>query len=407
MVRRGFGAAIIVAGVLVPVTDAVALWDDRLELFIAQTVTRDDNVFRISSGLDPAAVLGSSSKGDTYSATSLGFNLEVPVSRQRFQGGVTWNKTRFDRFTILNLDGHQGRGIWLWQVGNDISGQLGYTEALILASLANVQSGVQSITPNFLTIRRVFFNAEYMLTPRWRLRGEAGRLKLSNEALERQVNNSSTDSVDLTVSYVTPVSNQIGLSVRVEDGRLPNRQLVAGDLFDNSYRQQNVAAVTEWTLTGSSHVSARVGSIRRSYAQLPQRDFEGGTFRAAYDWRPTGKLTLTAVAQKDISTIEQVNIGLVLIKSVALRPTLRLTDKVNIGGALEYGNREYRSDPALVLGDVPNRIDRVRSAAVTVSYRPVRTVTLQMALLHETRSSTVAFGDYATNAVSVTARIGF
>src|SRR5229473_3270102 len=132
MVRRGFGAAIIVAGVLVPVTDAVALWDDRLELFIAQTVTRDDNVFRISSGLDSAAVLGSSSKGDTYSATSLGFNLEVPVSRQRFQGGVTWNKTRFDRFTILNLDGHQGRGIWLWQVGNDISGQLGYTETLIL-----------------------------------------------------------------------------------------------------------------------------------------------------------------------------------------------------------------------------------------------------------------------------------
>src|SRR6266850_3236922 len=143
---RGFGAAIIVAGVLVPVTDAVALWDDKLELFVAETLTRDDNVFRISSGLDPAAAVGSSSRGDTYSTTSFGFNLDVPVSRQRFQGGVTWNNTRYDRFTILNLDGHQARGIWLWQVGNDISGQLGYTENLILASLANVQSGVQSST---------------------------------------------------------------------------------------------------------------------------------------------------------------------------------------------------------------------------------------------------------------------
>jgi exopolysaccharide biosynthesis operon protein EpsL len=405
MVR--FGAAIIVAGVLVPVTNAVALWDDRLELFAAQTLTRDDNVFRISSGLDPAVVLGLSSKGDTYSTTSLGFNLDVPVSRQRFQGGVTWNKTRWDRFTILNLDGHQGRGTWVWQVGNDISGQLGYTESLILASLANVQSGVQSSTPNFLTIRRAFFNAEYMLTPRWRLRGEAGRLKLSNEVLERQVNNSSTDSVDLTASYVTPVSNQIGLGVRVEDGRLPNRQFVAGNLFDNSYRQQNVAAVTDWTLTGSSHLSARVGSVRRSYAQLPQRDFEGGTFRATYDWRSTGKLTLTAAAQKDISTIEQVNIGFVLVKGVTLRPTLRLSDKVDVAGTLGYDHREYRSDPALALGVVPNRTDRVRSAAVTVSYRPIRTVTLQMALLHETRSSTAAFGDYAANVASVTARLGF
>ena len=141
MVR--FGAAIVVAGVLVPVTDAVALWDDKLELFAAQTLTRDDNVFRISSGLDPAAALGSSSKGDTSSTTSLGFNLDVPESRQRFQGGVTWNKTRYDRFTVLNWDGHQGQGIWLWQVGNDISGQLGYTETFALASLANVQSGVQ------------------------------------------------------------------------------------------------------------------------------------------------------------------------------------------------------------------------------------------------------------------------
>ncbi len=405
MVR--FGAAIIVAGVLVPVTDAVALWDDKLELFAAQTLTRDDNVFRISSGLDPAVALGLSSKGDTYSTTSLGFNLDIPVSRQRFQGGVTWNKTRWDRLTILNLDGHQGRGTWLWQVGNDISGQLGYTESLILASLANVQSGFQSSAPNFVTTRRAFFNAEYMLAPRWRLRGEAGRLKLSNEALERQVNNSSTDTVDLTVSYVTPVSNQIGLGVRMEDGRLPNRQLVAGDLFDNSYRQQNIAAVTEWTLTGSSHVSARVGSVRRSYAQLPQRDFEGGTFRATYDWRSTGKLTLTAAAQKDISTIEQVNIGFVLVKGVTLRPTLRLSDKVDVAGTLGYDHREYRSDPVLALGIVPNRTDRVRSAAVTASYRPIRTVTLQMALLHETRSSTAAFGDYAANVVSVTARLGF
>ena len=159
-----FGAAIIAAGVLVPATDALALWDDKLELFAAQTLTRDDNVFRISSDL-PAAVLGLSSKGDTYSTTSLGFNLDVPVSRQRFQGGVTWNKTRYDRFIGLNWEGHQARGTWLWQAGNDISGQLGYTENLILASFANIQSGVQSSTPNVLTLRRAFFNARAYLRP--------------------------------------------------------------------------------------------------------------------------------------------------------------------------------------------------------------------------------------------------
>ena len=404
MVR--LGAAIIIAGVLVPATDAVALWDDKLELFASQTLTRDDNVFRISS-LVPAAVLGSSSKGDTYYTTSLGFNLDVPVSRQRFQGGVTWSKTRFDRFTILNWDGYQGQGTWLWQLGNDISGQLGYTDTFVLASLANIQSGVQSSTPNFLTRRRAFFNAAYMLTPRWRLRGEAGRFTQSNELPARRLNDTGIDSVDLTVSYVTPASNQIGFGVRAEDARLPNREFVAGDFFDNSYRQQNVAAVADWILGGSSRVNARVGSIRRSYAQLPQRDFEGATFHAGYDWSPTGKLILSASAQKDISSTEEILIGFVLVKGVALQPTLRLTDKLNIAALLDYSDREYRSDPALVLAAVPNRTDHVRSAAVTISYRPIRTVALQMSLLHQTRSSMVAFGDYAANVVSMSARIGF
>jgi hypothetical protein len=42
-------AAILLIGGLTPATDANALWGDRLELFVAEAVTHDDNVFRISS----------------------------------------------------------------------------------------------------------------------------------------------------------------------------------------------------------------------------------------------------------------------------------------------------------------------------------------------------------------------
>lgn len=404
---RALSAAIVVCGVLAPVTDAVALWDDKLELFVAATLTRDDNVFRLSSGQDPAAVLGSSSKGDTYSTTSAGFNLDIPVSRQRFVGGLTLNNTRYKRFTALNLDGRHARAVWLWQVGNDLSGELAYTESLTLASLANIQGGVQSSTPNFVKTEHALFNAAYMLTPRWRFRGEASRLTQSNEVPERRVNDVSVDSADLTASYATPARNQVGLNLRVTDGRFPNRQFVAGSFFDNAYRQQSVAVVADWTITGRSHLRARAGRLSRSYEQLPQRDFEGSTFHAAYDWKATGKLTLTAIARREISATEEVNVSFVLVEGIGLYPTLRLTEKITLSGALDYSDREYLGDPGLVLGTVPSRTDRVRSAAVTVSYRPVRTVTLQMALLHETRSSTVAFGDYAANVVSVSARIGF
>src|SRR5258708_1913331 len=63
---RSLGAVFFAAGLLMPVTRAFALWDDKLQLFTEEKVTREDNVFRISKDLDPATVIGSSSKGDTY-----------------------------------------------------------------------------------------------------------------------------------------------------------------------------------------------------------------------------------------------------------------------------------------------------------------------------------------------------
>jgi exopolysaccharide biosynthesis operon protein EpsL len=397
----------IACGVLAPATHAVALWDDKLELFASETLTRDDNVFRISSGLDPSAVLGSSSKGDTYRTTAVGFNLDIPVSRQRFAGGLTLDDNRFERFTALNSNGHRARALWRWQLGNDLSGEMGYTESLALASFADIQSGLQSITPNLVKTRQAFSNAAYLLTPRWRFRGEASRLTQSNDTPERRVNDISIDSADLTASYVTPSNNQVGVSTRVSDGRFPNPQFVAGFLVDNAYRQQSATVVADWAITGRSRLSARAGRVSRSYEQLPQRDFEGATYYAAYDWKATGKLTLLAMARREISAAEEVNVSFALVKGVGLNPTLSLTEKVTLSGVLDSGRVQYLGDPGLVLGTVQDRTDRVQRAGLTVSYRPTRSIALQVVLLRQTRSSTAAFGDYRVNVASVTGRIGF
>lgn len=405
---RRIGAAITVAGVLAPTTEAVALWDDRLELFVSETVTWDDNVFRLSNDSDPEDFLGSPSKGDTYFTTSFGFNLDVPVGRQRLVGSFALNRTRYDRFGELELDdGRNGRAMWVWQVGNQLSGELGYTESLTLASLANVQSGIQSSTPNFVELKRTFFNAAYRPAARWQIRGDVSRLEQSNSAAERRLSDASIDGAELTVSYVSRADNQLGLSARLADGSLPNGQPVATVLVDNSYRQRNFAAVLDWTMTAHSRVTARAGRTTRSYTQLPQRDFEGWTYQASYEWKPRAKFVLTASAQRDISTTEEVNVGFVLAKGVALYPALRLTEKIDLTAALEQFDRDYLGDPGLVLGTVSPRSERIRAAGLAVSYRPARPVTLNLTWRRETRSSAVDFGDYAANIASLGVRISF
>lgn len=399
------GAAVIVAGALVPVTDTAALWDDQLELFVSEVVAHDSNVFRISSRVDPVVVLGSSSKGDTYSTTSPGFNLNVPVSRQRFVGGVKWNYTRYNRFTVLDFDGHEGRAVWQWQAGNDLGGQLGYTETLALASLANSRAGVLTGTPNSLETQRAFFSAAYLLTPRWRLRGEASRLRQENGLSALRVNDIIIDAGDFGVNYVTPLKNQVGLGVRVEEGRFPNREVLAGSPSDNPYRQLNVDAVTEWTVTGHSRLSARAGWVSRRHDQMPQRDFEDATFHAAYDWQPTGKLTLNMIARREISPLDDTYSTFVLLTGIALNPMLRLTDKTSLAATLEYYEREYLSDPGVLLAQP--RTDQVRTAGLKATYRPLRSVMLEMAVMRQTRSSTFPLGDYEVTVASLGARIGF
>jgi exopolysaccharide biosynthesis operon protein EpsL len=396
------GRAIAVAALLVPATEAFSLWDEKLKPFVEEKVTRDDNVFRLSKDVDPNDI-GARSRGDTYRTTSLGLNFDLPVSRQRFQAAFARNDTRYDQLVGLDFTGREARAVWLWQVGNEASGQLGYTETFALASFANIQRA----TPNPLKTQQAFYNADWLVTPRWRVQSGVIGLEQSNGEPVFQENDVKILISDIAVRYVTPANTSVGLGVRSEGGRFPNREFAAGNSFDNAYHQYGANIVAEWTPSGASRVNARAGRVSRRYGELRQRDFDGNTARIDYDWKPTGKLSLTAVAQRDISVYEDIRTSFVLVKGVSLRPTLRATEKIELSGTFEFSIRDYLGDPGMGSGGTPNRTDRVRSAAATVSYRPVRALALLMSAQRETRTSNTASVDYEVDVISIAARVTF
>ncbi len=403
---RIVGGTLAAAGLSLPAAKAFALWDDKLTLFAEERATRDDNVFRISKDVDPA-IIGASSRGDTYRTTSLGLTFDVPVSRQRFQAGYTWNATRYNQYTDLDSDSHDARASWMWQLGNDASGQLGYTETFALASFAFTQSRI----PDPLRTRQAFFNAAYLVTPRWRLQAGVRGLDQANGDPQRQIFDVNIRYTDVILSYVTPSNTSVGLSARTEDGRFPNH----GSSADNAYRQDSVGIVGDWTMTGASHLSGRADRVSRRYAQVPQQDFDGNIARAQYDWKPTGKFSLAAVAQRDIYPYLDIGSSFVLVKGVTLRPALSLTEKIDVSGTFEYSVRDFLGNPGLASGASSRRTDRMRSGTATVSYRPSRTLTLLMSAQREGRSSNVVPDptaavppvDYVANVFSVAARITF
>ncbi len=401
---NGPGAAALAAcALLLPAAAAWGQAPSAVSPFVEEKIVHDDNVFRLSDSADSNALIGSSSKADTYRVTSFGLNLDLPVSRQRLVASLAVNDSRYHRFGALDYTGHDLRTAWLWQAGSSASGQLGYSDSSTLASFANILG----TAPDHLRLRQGFFNGAYLVTPSWRIQAGANRLEQRNSDPARQVNDADIVDGEVALSYVTPARSSLGLSTRAERGSFPEQQPIAGTFVDNEYRQYRIGLVAEWPVTAASRLGGRIDRVSRRYDQLPQRDFEGTTGRLQYDWKPTGKLGLAAIAQRDISPFEYVRSSFVLVKGLTLRPTYSVTPKVDIAAALDFVTRDYLGDPSVALGVAQERRDRVRAASAGLAYRPLRTVTLQLSALREKRSSNIAFGDYVANVVSLSVRFAF
>ena len=378
---------------------AFALWGDRVEVFAGQNVSYDSNVFRISDRRDPQSTIGESGFDDTSYTTLVGITANVPVSLQRFQASVVWNRTRYDRFSDLNFTGHNARAAYLFAVEDIISGELSATQTKGLSTFTNIQGRV----PDFVTSRTFVANAAWMMTPRWRLHGGTTVSEQEHTAPQRLVQDLERASVETGLSYVTPLANRIGAAVRVERGRLPTETVFAGVPFDNSYDQVGAGIITRWEVSGLSTLDARVEYITREYDQLQTRNYSGPTFSASWTYAPSPKTSIVTTAIRDIGPLEDINTSFVLVTGISVKPKWNATEKITVNGNLEYSEWDYRGDPLVGA----NWTNKVRTIGLAVAWRPFTRVLLQAALSREKRTSSLPFNDYVVDLFTIEGRIGF
>lgn len=390
--RVNLRLAVCATGLLLAASNALALWDDKLDFFVAETVTTDSNVFRVAKGR----------KGDTHSTTTAGFNIDLPVSRQRFQAGASWNLVRYDRFTDLNHLGHNAHGLWLWEYGNQLSGQLGYTDRKALSSFSNIPGR----TANTLEIKKAYGDAAYLLTPSWQLQAGIAAQAQRNSEQVREENDVDLRTMKFAVNYLSAAGNKIGVGLRQDDGQPLHRQL---NLYDNGYTQRDIDIHAEWAVTAKSHLKARLAQAHRDYDELSYRDYDGTTMSVTYDWHATEKLALSVLAQRDISPDEDIQTSFVLIKGIAFRPSYALSEKIKLSANADFSTREYLGDHGLAPGSMRGRSDRVRLISAMVSYQPMRSLVLQLSGQRESRSSNYRLSDYDYTAgiVNLNARFTF
>jgi len=396
-ISGGIGRAVLVAA-LVAACPSWALWDDKLEVFAQETVTHDSNIFRLPAASDPCISINSCSKDDTIYTTALGFILDVPYSLQRFQASYTWLDHRYRRFDDLDHQGHVGRAAWLWSVTPRLTGELSYDDREGLASFANIQGR----RPDMVTQRMALANAAWMVLPSWRLHGAANWGEARHTG-ELRVNDIELEALEAGVSYVTAQENRVGLAVRGERGRNPNDFAIGGIPFNNEYEQASVGVQGRWVISGLSRFDGRIDYTKREYERFTDRDYSGMTFNFTHTYTPTGKFTIATIAQRDVAPLVDITSSFVLVTGITVRPDWAVTEKINVRGHFAYARWEYFGVEPIT----PDYEHRVKTAGVTIMYRPTRRIALSGGVAREERSSSLNNADYKVDTAFIEGRIGF
>lgn len=419
-----FAGALLAPAVCVAMfTSGLARADeaDAFNFFIGQTLTYDDNLFRISDSIDDQRMqelLGDTKRGDTVSTTYAGVTFNKLLSRQTLHADLAYNINRYSHYSALDYNGLRANANWGWQFGNYLKGTLSYERNRQLIDFGNLNlQDRNSREAEINTYDRLYASADWWFHPEYSFGAGYAHSNSNYSSVDRQASEYEADAVELNAKFQPKTGNLIGLSLRQTKGNYPNREVardVTGNVIataDNSFDQTDAEVNGDWRLTGQSRVFGRLGYTTRKHDQVTQRDFSGMTGRLTYNWALEGKTSINLSLRREIGAVEDIDASYVLTNGITLNPIWYPTAKISLSAKYDWSKRRYQGDPFNQTGSNASgqsaRNDTVNKASVSGTYLPLRSLQLSLTFQHERRTSSIEFADYRDNLASLSAQFSF
>jgi hypothetical protein len=253
-----------------------------------------------------------------------------------------------------------------------------------LGGFADFRQNVRDLIEHETT----YLSAGYLFHPRWRIGVDVSEQEANHSAVIRRDLDFRAHAIGTELRYTTPANNYVGLQARRTDRNYPNR---ISAVFDNGHRELRLNAIGVWQIFGLVRIDGQVGHVEVQHDAIAQRDFSGGTWRAAAIWDPTSKLRLNFTTFRDVRLYEDIATSFLVVNSIGFSPTYALTPKLLLQADVNYEKRDFRGDPGFVLTNL-NREDTTRLARVGLTYTPIRNVDLSLSYeVGSRRSNTQGF----------------
>jgi Putative beta-barrel porin 2 len=354
---------------------------------LTQDVTRYTNVLNSTSG----------GVSDTVWTTTLNGGLNVPFGRQRAYANGAVSHTRYS-----NIEGLDGQGYTLgagldWSTVGNLSGNL---RANAGRRQADFTTGISTAT--------LKNNESYQEVSARALLGGVGLLGIEGTLGWRRVDFSAPEfdsreyeqrSGTLGVVYRPSSALSLGTGVSVEDSDYDVPAF--GQSQPDTSTRRDLYVTADWTATGASTLGTRLNFGKTDYKRANADDFTGVTGSAYWNWRPTGRTTLTTTLSRDTgqeSGFQNLTNGTRtrltatdfsrVTNIFAVSANYELTGKIMLNGGLSYARRS-------LVDSISNRSgsDDTTVTSLGADWQATRIITVGCRVGHESRSAS-GFGSF-------------
>lgn len=356
-------------------------------------VMYDDNFLRRPTGQE-SEVITRLGLGATYDQRIYG--------RQVLRLDARGDVFKYDRFSNLDHFAYAVLGEWRWELGNQLSGTLGYGRRHFQADRGERQTA----TEDLVTEQRLYGSAAYAITPDWRVRGALAGAHL--ERPDTVTADATSRSAAAGIDYVTPLGNSLGVEVRGASGDAPVSEAFdpSGQFNNNEYDETEVAALATYNVGPGLRLGARVGKTEREYTLLPAFDFSGTTYRFDAAWRPGNKTLLAFEVYRLPRSVIELDTTQSIAQGFIFGPSWAPTAKLVLSARFLREEREYPVSPA-VAGLAAPREETLHGIRLAAGWEATRHFHFGAAWDTGERRSTDLGRDFDYNAVMLNGRYVF
>lgn len=384
---------------------AMAKEGDTFQPFVSLAYFYDDNLFRLADSESTDY-----QRDDRYGLVSAGVNVDWKPGRQQIVANATKTLIRYDSNSFLDFDGDDLQATWNWRLGNRLSGNVG-------AASSTTQSSFEDIgqVNNQVDRERRYGRAEWEFHPRWRIGGGVAQTDNTNST---QIDNDFEQlAKDVVLGYRTPKGSNVRLQVRRVDADFPTPEIQSRPpvvvVADNSYTQDEYNLLGDWRVGGKLTLRGQAGWVDRRYENalrggfvvyepwfVPRPDFSGFTGRLTGEWYASAKTLLSVSGYRELGGTQDINATSVLKKGASVNGVWLMREKWRLNAGATFEDREFQGDPG-------QKNDDTLGASLSVSYAPIKTVSIDVGGRAGRRDSSIPADDYSFRSVFASVRADF